>query len=342
MRQILGPLCVGVVCGSFAWAQSPASPASSASGDAAALAEAVEWIRASNKLSAQYDYTMSVKIRALLFWLSRDEVGGGYIRRRVSPNDPALHSIEVLFGSDPAKAKGINRWGAGAEVVRLADSDKREIASSAFLGFMKASKGESATAMQTELYKEKENKQFLFDATITRADRDRALARTTPFASAEDYTFRQLESASRTVMDRLDKTERPIRRSDGGGCDRPAGFLSTMQELVDEAVAGHTAPQSRCYFFNARSYTATLKSYKLVEEATTHRPTIAYRHLVRASFSVLNHSDKKTSTFDLLIPREGPWKGTPVEITYQPNFWFQIILSLSPGAAPTAAPTPER
>jgi hypothetical protein len=76
-----------------------------------------------------------------------------------------------------------------------------------------------------------------------------------------------------------------------------------------------------------------------VEQATTRDPAITYRNPVRASFSVLNQSDNKTSTFELVIPREGPWKGTPVEIVHQPNWWFQVILSLQPSAAPPPAQT---
>jgi hypothetical protein len=205
---------------------------------------------------------------------------------------------------------------------------------------MKASQGDSAAAMQSELSKEKESNAHLFDATVTRADRGRALARTTPFTSNEDYNFHQLPGAMKTVMERLDKTEEPIRYSDGasGGCERPGGFLSTIQEMVDAAVAGKSAPISRCYYFNAHAYTATLKSWKQVEQVTTRDPAITYRHPVRASFSVLNQSDKKTSTFELVIPREGPWKGTPVEIVHQPNWWFQIILTLQPSGAPAPVP----
>ncbi len=314
--------------------------AQSAPTDTAALTEAVEWIRASSKITAQYDYSMAVRVRMLVFWVSLERVGGGYIRRRESPDDPRLRSIEVLFGSDPVKTKGVNRWGAGTEVVRLAEPGGADPISSAFLGFMKASKGDSAAAMQAELSKEQQNNTHLFDATVTRADRGRALARTTPFTSTEDYNFQQLPGAMRTVMERLDQTDKPIRHSDGAsGCDRPGGFLSTIQEMIDAAVAGKPAPISRCYYFNASAYTATLKSWKQVEQFTTRDPAITYRHPVRASFAVLNHSDKKTSTFELVIPREGPWKGIPVEIVHQPNWWFQVILSLQPSVALPPAQT---
>src|SRR5580704_10885234 len=95
-------------------------PARAQSADSQALAEAVGWIRQANRITAEYDYDMSVKIRMLVFWISKESVGGGYIRRMDAPGDPQLKSIGVLFGSDPAKTKGVNRWGAGTEVKRVA------------------------------------------------------------------------------------------------------------------------------------------------------------------------------------------------------------------------------
>ena len=61
---------------------------------------------------------MTARVRLLFFWAGKDDVGGGYIRRGVSKDDPRQELLQVLFGSDPAKApRAINRWGAGTEVV---------------------------------------------------------------------------------------------------------------------------------------------------------------------------------------------------------------------------------
>jgi hypothetical protein len=200
VNNVSRAICFAALVSAAILALAHGAPASSPSpADTAALTEAVQWIRASSKISAQYDYSMAVRVRILVFWISMERVGGGYIRRRESPEDPRLRGIEVLFGSDPAKAKGVNRWGAGTEVVRLSESGAPDPVSSAFLGFMKASKGESAAAMQAELSKEHENNTHLFDATVTRADHGRALARTTPFTSTEDYNLHQLPGAMHTV-----------------------------------------------------------------------------------------------------------------------------------------------
>ena len=77
----------------------PSIPLGAQNQDSAALAEAVGWIRETSKITAQYDYEMSVKIRLLVFWVSRDSVGGGYIRRMEAPGDLRLKSRAVWFRS---------------------------------------------------------------------------------------------------------------------------------------------------------------------------------------------------------------------------------------------------
>src|SRR5258708_7685235 len=87
MKHIPWAICILACALSQAAAQTPSGPGV---GDADALAEAVRWIRETDHVTAQYNYSMSVKIRPLLFWIWRDEVGGGYIRRLDSPSDPKL------------------------------------------------------------------------------------------------------------------------------------------------------------------------------------------------------------------------------------------------------------
>jgi hypothetical protein len=90
---------------------------------------------------------MTARVRLLFFWAGKDDVGGGYIRRGISKDHPRQELLQVLFGSDPAKApRAINRWGAGTEVVwhrePASDSAKvDDVVASAFFGFMKASRG---------------------------------------------------------------------------------------------------------------------------------------------------------------------------------------------------------
>ncbi len=73
---------------------------------------ALDSVRVATEGAVQYDYVMTARVRLLLFWAGKDDVGGGYIRRGRLKEEPRKEFFQVLFGSDPAKApRGINRWG---------------------------------------------------------------------------------------------------------------------------------------------------------------------------------------------------------------------------------------
>jgi hypothetical protein len=43
--------------------------------------------------------------------------------------------------------------------------------------------------------------------------------------------------------------------------------------------------------------------------------------------------------FTILAGTEGPLRGVPVQIRYQPNWWFQAVLNLAPGNPAPTSPT---
>ena len=114
-----------------------ASPTAS---DRAPIVEALGWVRNAPADTIQFDYVMTARVRLLFFWAGKDDVGGGFIRKGFSKNDPRQELLQVLFGSDPSKApRAINRWGAGTEVLRHKDAPSTpangdDVVSSAFLG----------------------------------------------------------------------------------------------------------------------------------------------------------------------------------------------------------------
>ncbi len=63
-----------------------------------------------------------------------------------------------------------------------------------------------------------------------------------------------------------------------------------------------------------------------------------YRHLQQAHFEVANQETGTKSSFDILLGTEGNLRGAPIQITYQPNWWFQVILNLAPDSLPPISP----
>jgi hypothetical protein len=159
---------------------------------------------------------MTARVRLLLFWVGKDDVGGGYIRRGRSKEEPRKEFFQVLFGSDPAKApRAINRWGAGTEVSWHRNPESQagsdDVESSTFFGFMKSSKGKSVSEMQDELKKEKDHGEHLFTGILSTVERDRAVSLVVPLPSEMDFNFGQYEQAEPLMIERLRASDRPVR-----------------------------------------------------------------------------------------------------------------------------------
>ena len=300
---------------------------------------AIEEIRVTPHGIAKYDYIMTARVRLLLFWAGQDDVGGGYIRRGLFADKPSAEFFQIVMGSDPAKApRAINRWGAAVELLRQGGAGATP-ESSTFFGFMKVYKGNSVSEMQKELEGEKGGHRFLFSAILNRADRSESIAKSVPFATDTDFNIHQLDQAELVVFDRLENTEGRVRSLAPGqfrSCGRPEGFLSSVEELVDDALAGHKTPESLCYVYNGQLFRLTLNRVTPVERETvkfslhgTSRPYVhEYHNLVLARIENFNETMHQGSSFELLLGTAGALRGVPVKIDYQPNWWFQVELNL--------------
>jgi hypothetical protein len=309
--------------------------------DEAAIQEAASWIGRENKVETEYRYVMTCRVRFVFFWGGKDDVGGGYVHIGKAAGDERQEMVQILFGSDPAKAPlNINRWGAGTEVLRTSDSGQP--VASAFFGFMKSSKGQSVLAMRSELSKEKSNGTHLFEGIISRVDQNRALTASVPYTSNQDFDFHQYNEAQKAALQQLESNpSRHIGQANGGAgqaCPRVGEFLSTILQLMSDATSGHASPESLCYIYNARHYTATLVNVQQVQDKTVHVQfhanggslDRAYRHLNNAHFEVYCQETATKSVFDITLGTEGNIRGVPIQINYQPNWWFQIVLNLLP------------
>ena len=334
MKRLRSFACAFLLAGTcFAFSSTADAP------EQIAIHEAVNWIRATPRLRAEYDYIMTCRLRLLFFWVGRDDIGGGYVKTGQAIDDPSLEMIQVLFGSDPAKApRAVNRWGAGTEVLRLEGG--KTPAASAFVGFMKSSKGESVSAMQRELSHEKSSGKHLFEAIVSRVDGAQAISMTVPFYSDTDYDMYQLAEAQKLALDQLsDGQARKFRRLDGPArreCNRARGFLSTTAELLERSLAGQKTPVSLCYVYNARPYTLTLQRVIPISRKDLHIALKAkgqtidqsYCDLKESQFQIYNQESGAKTDFSVLLGTTGDLRGVPIQINYQPNWWFQVILNL--------------
>ena len=320
--------------------------------DRVPIVEALAWVRSAPRDVAQFDYVMTARLRLLFFWAGKDDVGGGYIRMGVSKTDPRQELLQVLFGSDPAKApRAINRWGAGTEVVWHKDPAVHpakidDVVASAFFGFMKSSKGKSISEMQEELRKEKNGGEHQFTGILSRVESGRAISLVVPLASSEDYNLHQYAEAEPIMLEKLSTSEHPARTLDNApGCPRAGEFLGTVSQLTDAAAEGVKAPQSLCYVYDAQVDTLTLEHVEpirtLAVKVSSSKGGMlteqTYTALLQTDFVSANQTTGKKVSFTILLGTQGALRGVPVQIRYQPNWWFQVVLNLLPKTSPPAS-----
>jgi hypothetical protein len=323
---------------------SPAAP----SADQQPLLEALQWVRNTPRNFTQYDYIMTVRVHLIFFWTGKDDVGSGYIRRGASSEDPHQEFFQVLFNSDPQKTpRAINRWGAGTEVVwhkNPVTPQQREddITTSAFFGFMKSSRGKSVSEMQAELRKENEKGEHSFTGILSRVEPSSAISMIVPLQSDTDYNLHQYDLAEPIMFDRISASNSPIKSlHDPNRCPGANGFMATVADLMDSALNGHRGALARCYVHDAQENTLTLEKVSTIGEMRVqlHGPNNTtlldhtYRNLLQLDFVSTHKETGKKAYFTIFLGTQGAERGMPVQIRYQPNWWFQVVLNLKPAAS---------
>ena len=314
------------------------SPAAEAS-----LRTATEWMRNTPAVRGNYEYAMTARLRLLFFWVTRNDVGGGTIRRGAVPEDAQRELISLLIGSDPAKARKINRWGAAMEMVQHATDEAGTPQTSVFFGFMTRAQAEESTEeAKARMEREKTKKEFQYQAVISHLDSSQGIAKTVPFATEKELDIYQFAPMKEKVFAELAggsagkyrETPAAMRQK----CARVSGFLASVAELVDGALAHGVTKNEVCYIHYGELYTLKLTSAKAVAEKSVRiemktEPKLlehTYQNLLDTEFQVVNHQTGKKTEFSLLMATKGRLRGVPVQITYQPNWWFQVVLNLKP------------
>src|SRR5262249_48017684 len=91
---------------------------------------------------AEHTYRMLAKVRPLLFWITKDDVGGARVSWR--SDEGGSFGGDLLIRSDPDRApRRINRWGYIAEQVRGPEAR--------VLGVMKQSNEQSVKEAESQL-----------------------------------------------------------------------------------------------------------------------------------------------------------------------------------------------
>ena len=274
----------------------------------------------------QHRYRMAAKIRPLLFWIGRDDVGEAQMVWRGGAGDAV--GFELLIGSDPDRApRRINRWGYIAEEV--------DGSQACVVGVMKQSDEESIEEAKSRMAAEEQEGRHVFKAIRGVASRDEARAGVTTVRVTRDLTYRDLDVVLNAASTESSATA--IKSVPLPAGTRP-GFLVALGELIhtDVETYRHGERAARAggpvtYVYNGAFHDLTLRRSNLLRE--WRLGTRSVTNVVRAEFEWRNRKSGEKSKFELIYGTDGPFAEIPFHATYQPRWWFQVDLVLDdPGA----------
>jgi len=276
---------------------------------------------------SEHRYRMLAKVRPLLFWISKDDVGGAKVSWRGS--EDGGFGLDLLIGSDPRRApRQINKWGYIAEQVH--GSDAR------VLGVMKQSNEQTVADAEKALSSEGKGGYIFRAIQGTASDRE-ARAGVTMVRVERDMTYRDIEPLIALVNGASDPTaeSRSVALPPG---TRP-GFLVALSELVKQNVDGYSkqaaafSPSTKplTYVYFGVFYDLSLRGSELLKTATIDAQR--YANVARSDFEIKNRSNGETTRFQLTYPTTGALAGVPVHAVYQPRWWFEVQLFLDERSA---------
>jgi hypothetical protein len=274
---------------------------------------------------AEHKYRMLARVRPLLFWISRDDVGGARVTWR--GDDNGGFGLDLLIGSDPQRApRNINRWGYIAEQVQGGDAH--------VIGVMKQSNEQSVAEAEKQIGKEGQGG-YVYRAIQGTSTAQESRAGVTTVRVERDLTFRDIEPLLSMVTASQSHSDGRETRAVTLPAGTRSGFLVALRELVKQSADayGHEpttafkpsrTPTTYVYF--GVFYDLTMKSAEPLKTATIdgHR----YTDLVRSDFEIKNRSNGETTRFQLTYGTKDELAAIPVHAVYQPRWWLEVQLFL--------------
>ena len=273
-------------------------------------------------MTGQHHYMMSARVRPLLFWIGRSNVGDAIVTRAATPSE-ARYSL--LIGSDPDRApRHINRWGYIEEKIR---GDEATV-----VGLMTDSDEQSVEEAETNLRREGSG---LHTFTVMHAAIDSAQSRSvaTAVGAPADYSFRQVQTVLALAGDSSTSGRSRVVRLPPG--TRP-GFLSALAEIIHAQAESARAGTLRAG--TPLTYVYHGKFYELRGTSVQFKPAFAvnsshHARAVSGQFAIKNLADGEETRFGLSYAIDGGLDEVPLTISYQPRWWMQVNLVLADDAS---------
>ena len=249
-------------------------------------------------------FLVKARVRPLLFWTPRRDVGQAWYRSRQSADGRRL---ELLIGTDPARAPlQINRWGYIAET---ACGDGAEL-----IGVMTEANEQTVEQAQEAAGKSQRGTLKAIRARSGGGEMQTEIVAVSP---PDAVTYRDLER----VLALLPAAAATKTTAVPEGAD--SGFLVAVTSLIRDSAAayrdsGRVATNlRRVYVYGGRVYDMALKTSP-VKGTPGH---------IEGEFHVRNRMTGTTNDFTLTYAVTGAEAEEVTRIVYRPRWWLEIELA---------------
>jgi hypothetical protein len=264
-------------------------------------------------VSSEHRYQVDARVRPLLFWIRKSNIGDGRITWRTGLNGTV--GYELLVGTDPARTpRRINRWGyLREEAVRQGGA--------IVFGVMSQSDEQSIEDADKNTSRALKNV-HVFKALHQRVTDSEAHVTISAIQVARDLTYADLDVLLTAVPGAPSRSKVvPI------AAWTSPGFLAATAALLEEgrAIAGKTwtsAHAVRVYPYNGQLYEAQLQSTEPIDRFT--QDTRAFGPAIRSRFRIVNQKTRASTAFTIVYGVEGDLKGVPLFISFRPRWWLEI------------------
>jgi hypothetical protein len=275
---------------------------------------------------AEHRYRIQGKIRLLLFWIGRDNVGSArMVWYRGAGTD---RGYEFLIGSDPTRApRGINRWGY------VSEEHRGGVATT--VGVMKASNEATLEEARRNVENAGTNGVVFSEIHETVAAGE-SVSEVTTTLFKHDYSYHDLDQL---LAEFATVTRPPDIKRAHLDADVTPGLLTTIAAVMHEdAETRRKSPASRGalgrvarYVYNAKVYTLTLAASQFI--GTQEYGGRKFPSLVRNEFEITMQGFSWKEKFTVVYSLESEEVEVPVFAVYQPRWWFKAELLLDDSQA---------
>jgi len=274
---------------------------------------------------AEHHYRIAGKVRLLLFWVGNDDVGGA--RATWRRDATGGEELSLLIGSDPHRApRGVNEWGYVREQIQ---GDTAHV-----FGVRTASDADSPDSARAAA--DDRGRVVSFDALCSDVTTDEMTTAVATVNGPADLSYARFDPLFDALITHRGWTRRHLARPPGTA----PGFLSAFDRLMKAVLVSRgggiaAALPHALYVYKDSVYDLTVDKVQSLAELGTRGGPI--RQVMRAIFRTRDVRLNTGSSFEAAFGTEGALAGVPIQVTYQPTWWFKVRLELDDDLAVPAA-----